>query len=370
MTYYWEIQKLNGSAVNPYQYSSNPAIQSQSQNENPWVNYFNSNNSQQKTQVSTYDAIAQLNAMNEQQQVKGGKKLSPEEVKEAQKKAKAQKKLGQLAEQLQNNKELALTDKHIAALNMIQDCSPLMHLSDTLKQKIKGAISQSIFLIQKVTLTQMKGDMDASEILKVIDEVKQADKQLKQDWKKISSGIIKTGAYAEAYMKVDDEEKKEKYEQKAKDIVANLPDAHKNKAQESALEEEMGQVLKEQNSETEDVSGEETSTIDAINAVDAEVAPAETVSDANPFADTTDSKEPEVDASENNEDVSAESDNTTLSSAKSSENPETEEDSELKDLKEEVQKELKKQEQNPNSANPFAEYEKKKAKENKSVLGV
>ncbi|MBQ8211468.1 MAG: hypothetical protein IJZ27_02930, partial [Treponema sp.] len=180
----------------------------------------------------------------------------------------------------------------------------------------------------------------------------------------------KTGAYAEAYMKVDDEEKKEKYEQKAKDIVANLPDAHKNKAQESALEEEMEQVLKEQNSEAEDVSGEETSTIDAINAVDTEVAPAETVSDANPFADTTDSKEQEVDASENNEDVSAESDNTTSSSAKSSENPETEEDSELKDLKEEVQKELKKQEQNPNSANPFAEYEKKKAKENKSVLGV
>lgn len=370
MTYYWEIQKLNGSAVNPYQYSSNPTGRSQRQSENPWVTYFNSNNTQQKSKVNTYDAIAQLNAMNEQGKVDGKKQLTPEEVKEAKAKAKAQKKLGQLSEQLQNDNEISVTEKHIDALNMIQDCSPLMHLSDTLKQKIKGAVSQSIFLIQKVTLAQMKADMDSSEILKVIDEVKQANKQLKQDWKKISSGIIKTGAYAEAYMKVDDEEKKEKYEQKAKDIVANLPDAHKSKAQQSALREEMDQVIKEQNSETEDVSGDEGSTIETVDTAEAEVAPVETTSDANPFADTTDSKESEIEISENDEDTSVESDNTTSSGTKSSNKPEIEEDPELKDLKDEVQKELKKQRENQNNTNPFAEYERKKAQENKSVLGL
>ena len=45
-------------------------------------------------------------------------------------------------------------------------------------------------------------------------------------------------------------------------------------------------------------------------------------------------------------------------------------DPELKDLKDEVQKELKKQRENQNNTNPFAEYERKKAQENKSVLGI
>ena len=62
---------------------------------------------------------------------------------------------------------------------------------------------------------------------------------------------------------------------------------------------------------------------------------------------------------------------TSTSNAGSSEKSEKiEEDSEIKELKKEVQKELKKQEQNPTSVNPFAEYEKQKAKEKKSILGV
>lgn len=370
MTHFWEIQKLNASAVNPYQYGTNPAIQPQRQSENPWVTYFNSNNSQQKTQVNTYDAMAQLNAMNEQQHVNGKKNLSPEEVKEAQKKAKAQKKLAQLSEQLQNDKELSLTDKHIDALNMIQDCSPLMHLNDTLKQKIEGVFSQSIFLIQKVTLAQMQGDMGSSEIMKVIEDIKKAEKQLKQDWKKISIGIIKTGGYVEAYMKVDNEEKKEKYEQKAKEIVANLPDAFKNKNDTTAVKEEMQQLMQEQNSDTENVTDTNVS-IDSTNSDDVlanDTAPMED-NELNTLGSVSGNENSSVDSEENNEDLD-ESESLTSSGAKSSDNKDVDEDSELKDLQDEVRKELKKQAQNPNSTNPFAEYEKRKAKENKSILGV
>ena len=360
---YWEIQKLNSFAVNPYQYTSNPVAQTQT--ENPWVAYFNQNNSQQKPQVSTSEAISQLNAMHEQEQVNGGKKLSPEEAKEAKKKADAQKKLAKLAQQVEKNNVVNITQKHIDALRMIKDCSQLQHLGQELNEKILGAADQSSFILNKLTLAQMNGNMDSSQILKVVEDVKKSYEELKQDWKKISNGVIKTGAYAEAYVKVDDDKKKEKYEEKAIEIVASLPDAFKNESEAAAVESEIEELNKEKasdtnepSSEVENVSGEDVSTV----VEDVPVQESQEAESPNPFASSD--KETEGSDKESNVDTST-------SNAGSSEKSEKiEEDSEIKELKKEVQKELKKQEQNPTSVNPFAEYEKQKAKEKKSILGV
>jgi hypothetical protein len=360
---YWEIQKLNGFAVNQYQYSSNPVAHTQT--ENPWVAYFNKTNSQQKSQVSTSDAISQLNAMHEQEQVNGEKKLSPEEAKEAKKKADAQKKLAKLTEQLEKNSVVNITQKHINALNMINDCSQLQHLVPVLNEKILGAANQSSFMLNKLALAQMKGDMDSSQILKVVEEVKKTYEELKQNWKKISKGVIKTGAYAEAYVKVDDDKKKEKYEKEANKIVASLPDAFKNESEAAAIESEIEELNKSKESDTNEASLEAENLSGEDVSAQVEDVPVETTQEPenpNPFASSD--KESE-DVEEESNDDSAD-----LNANSSEKDKTSEDDPEIKDLKKEVQEELKKQEQNPTSVNPFAEYEKKKIKENKSILGV
>jgi hypothetical protein len=166
-------------------------------------------------------------------------------------------------------------------------------------------------------------------------------------------------------LKVDNQEKKEKYEKKAKETVANLPDAFKNEAEAQSVTDERSSLGEDQNSETDNVlTSPEVTEVDntSVQVEDVSVETTLETETLNPFASSND--EAEDSEKESNEDSS-------VSGVSSSEKAEdVEEDSELKDLKKEVQDELKKQEQNPNNVNPFAEYEKKKAKENKSVLGV
>ena len=180
--------------------------------------------------LSTVDAMAKLNAIN-----------NPEDVKEAQKKAKAMEKMAKLSKTMQDKNFLNLTQKHMDAFKLLDVNPALSGLTGELYEKLIGITSQNVYLIQKLELSSMQ-DLSADEINKICNDISKAAKELEKDAKKIRAGILKAGAYSEAMMKIDDPEKKAKYEKLANETVKSLPDAFKNKAEAAEVQDRLEEL--------------------------------------------------------------------------------------------------------------------------------
>lgn len=364
----WNLAALskNTEVYNPfYSYISVPYINTAY--ENPWAKYFASNAEENSKvtavkQVNTYDAMAQLNAMQEAE--KSGKTTSVEEGKDADKKAKAQKKLAKLSKALQKNDSFKLTQKHIDALNMLKNNPDLAGLNKMAKEKIDSVSNQNAFLLSKVMLTQNQQDLTADNILSVVNDVKQMFTQLQKDWQKIASSLIKAGAYSEAMMKVDNSDKKEKYKSKAYELVLSMPDAFRNKAEAQAVEQEL-EELEAQETENDGEISENDNDLEG-NCPEVNV---EQSSESNPFAIADENKTPQVEETDAAEYDLEEDDDAVDDTAELSQAPAEEKDDELEDLKKEVKKELKKQKQGNKTNTNFVElYNKAKVESLNSVL--
>lgn len=180
--------------------------------------------------LSTVDAMAKLNAIN-----------NPKDVKEAQKKAKAMEKMAKLSKTMQDKNFLNLTQKHMDAFKLLDVNPALSGLTGELYEKLIGITSQNVYLIQKLELSSMQ-DLSADEINKICNDISKAAKELEKDAKKIRAGILKAGAYSEAMMKIDDPEKKAKYEKLANETVKSLPDAFKNKAEAAEVQDRLEEL--------------------------------------------------------------------------------------------------------------------------------
>ncbi len=176
--------------------------------------------------ISTVDAMAELNAINKPQDTK---------------KIKAMEKMAKLSKSMQNKNFLNLTQKHMNAFKLLDANPALSGLVGKLDEKLIGITSQNVYLIQKLELSSMQ-DLSADEINKICNDISKAAKDLEQDAKKIRAGILKAGAYSEAMMKIDDPDKKAKYEKLANETVQNLPDAFKNKAEAAEVQDQLDEL--------------------------------------------------------------------------------------------------------------------------------
>ena len=346
--------------------------------ENPWTKYFSSSENssvQPVKQVNTYDAMAQLNALNEAEKAQKPETSSAQNSKETEKKEKAQKKLSKLSEALQNNKSFEMNQKHNDALNMIENNPDLASLAKPIKEKLASVFNQSAFLQSKVLLTQSQSDLTADKILGVVNEVKQMFAQLQKDWQKITSGLIKTGAYSEAMMKVDDDEKKDKYKAKAYEIVASMPDAFRNKQEAQEVEQELEDLdaaKDAQDMEDETISSLETAAIDFANPSEANPFAIASEKETSASAQNTDAGEKSAIEAENDTEEADEAEETDAS-AELPAAQEDEKDDELESLKKEVKDELKlqaekKKNKNNNENNYYQDYLKAKVESLNSVL--
>lgn len=183
--------------------------------------------------ISTVDAMAKLNAVNKTQDVK---------------KAKAMEKMSKLSKSMQNKDFLNLTQKHMNAFKLLDANPALSGLADTLNEKLSGINAQNLYIIQKLELSSVQ-DLSADEINKICNDISKAAKDLEQDAKKIKTGLLKAGAYSEAMMKIDDPEKKAKYEKLANETVKNLPDAFKNKEEAAEVQDQLDELYGEEDVE-------------------------------------------------------------------------------------------------------------------------
>lgn len=207
---------------------------------NLWDGYAETKGSD-TAKMSTIDAMATLNAVNK-----------TENTKDVQKKSKAMERMAKLSEAMQNKDFLKLTQKHSDALELLKANPALSGHVKTLEEKLQGITAQSVYFIQKLELSSGQ-DLSADEINKICSEITNSAKKLEKDAQTIKMGILKAGAYSEAMMKIDDPEKKAKYEKLANETVSNLPDAFKNKAEAFEVRE---QLLNESEDDAEIETGD------------------------------------------------------------------------------------------------------------------
>jgi len=371
----WGISSnLAAGYYNPYQYTASPVRASEL---NPWSKYFASySQSGTNDDIKPYDAIAQLNELQNQQKTDETKSKKTNNTAETKRKEKAKKKLAKFSQNMQKDNSMSITKKHANAMTMILRNPQLTHLVSAIEGKIVAKTMQEVYLIQKAEVSQQQ-DLTADELENLVSSLQQKLSQLKNDWKKISSGIMKAGAYSEAMMRVDNDDKKSEYAQLAENVVAGMPDAFKDKEDMKHVKEAQEELMNEAPQDDEILIAETSENADlqaSTGEAPAAAITADSAATGDEVTETADAEETEgtdkAAEAEDAEDTENEdkADNNEVSKSNNNETS-AEDDKEIEKIKKEVLAEMEKQKYTRRN-NPFAGRDEEKIGMLPSILGI
>jgi hypothetical protein len=221
-------------------------------NNNLWDNY-STTNTKRDEKVKSSEAITYLNNI---QNKENAQKVTPKNAEEITKKTVATKKLDDLFKKLQKKEYVQITEKHQSAIKLLQENPALSALKDSILAKLGAVGERSLGLLEALSQARCE-DLNSTKINSVIRVVKDASEQLMKDAQEILAGLVKVGAYSEAMLRVNSDDKKHKYEEMARKIAEGLPDPSKEQdinissSSESIAEEEVINPFGDENSNNE-----------------------------------------------------------------------------------------------------------------------